>query len=242
MIFKRKQNAPSKTPRKTKEKEPAAPVASAPKSPDSAPASTALATVPPEPTNAAGNKRGMHLTPEKAKEIRANRVFYSRREPVLQCNRCEHYNSCPQFRAGYECAFLAVLGQHKIETIDDITKAMKALAEAGMQRAHRAMLFETLSGGHPTEENTIAIDSAYQKLQSLADLNKEQGLETLSISAPKGIIGELLKSVLGQGDSKDVNRIIDVSTHNKQPALPVIMGNSEVASFEEEKVIEPAMP
>lgn len=127
---------------------------------------------------------------EQTKKIRAMRRIYNKQMPVLECNGCAFQNVCPQFKAGYECAYLPFLNSHKVEDESDLIGYMKELLGAGMRRAHQALLMETLSGQAPSLENTEALSLLFNQfkdfLQLMTDKN-ELSIETEDTS----IIGRL---------------------------------------------------
>jgi hypothetical protein len=151
--------------------------------------------------NVSGNNRGMHnhLAPpdsEHMRKIRGMRRFYGKQMPVLQCNTCSFSSACPQFKAGYQCAFLPFLNAHKVESAKDLITGMQELAGAGMRRAHLMTLFETLSGAKPSLETTEALGLCFQQMKSLHETITSGGDGELSLETDDaGIIGRLFGSV-----------------------------------------------
>lgn len=151
--------------------------------------------------NVSGNLRGMHNyhnppDSEKMRKIRAMRRFYNKQMPVLQCSGCAYANVCPQFKAGYECAFLPFLNAHKVESEKDLVEYMKELLGAQMRRTHQALLMETLAGGAPSLETSEALNLAFMQLNTLhtkmADADKANiSIETNDSSIISKIFGDL---------------------------------------------------
>jgi hypothetical protein len=146
--------------------------------------------------NVSGNRRGLHnrLVPpssEQMKKVRAMRQFYNKQMPVLQCNNCQFSNVCPQFKAGYECAFLPFLNSQRINTERDLLDAMKTVTGANMRRAHVMTLMETLSGAAPSLETSEALNLTFMQLAKLHEVMGEQDEDTLEIDADDSIIGRL---------------------------------------------------
>lgn len=98
------------------------------------------------PSNKSGDTRGMHLTPERAREIRKKRTYYPKLSPKIACDSCTFTAVCSYYKPGYECAFTPFLRQHKIESILDIKEAALAITEANGQRLQLSLILERLSG------------------------------------------------------------------------------------------------
>lgn len=150
--------------------------------------------------NVSGNLRGMHnhLNPpdsEHMRKIRAMRRFYNKQMPVLACNSCMFASQCPQYKAGYECAFLPFLNAHKVESEKDLLEYMKELLGSNMRRLHLATLQETLSGGKISFETSEALNLAFMQLKGLHEIMSQQGgsvsIETNDGSVIQKIFGGL---------------------------------------------------
>lgn len=77
--------------------------------------------------------------------------FVTEHVPPRACNSCALSRACPLFRAGYECGFTAVLEGHRIEDVEDLAEASKALIELTMQRIQFASIEEHLTGNRIAE-------------------------------------------------------------------------------------------
>jgi len=160
--------------------------------------------------NKAGTSTGIHNRlnppdPEYMKKIRAMRKFYSPKMPCLQCNLCSFSSACPQFKAGYECAFLPFLNSHKIDTTDDLLHYMKELLSANMRRAHLSMMMETLTGAPPSPELSESLNLAFAQLTSLHDKMSESTENILELETDdNSIIGKIFGSLVAlQDDTKN---------------------------------------
>lgn len=144
-----------------------------------------------------GGLAGMHSRanpPDSGhmKKIRAMRKFYNRQMPALQCSGCAFASSCPQFKAGYECAFLPYLNSHSIGSEQDLIESMKNLTEANVRRAHLQTLMETLQGGMPTLEVSESLSLAFNQLRDLHERIEASSKATVSIeSEDESIIAKL---------------------------------------------------
>lgn len=146
------------------------------------------------PLNKAGTRTGMHNrdNSEHMKKIRGMRKIYNRAMPVLACDSCAFSSSCPQKKAGHECAFLPFLNSHRIDNEEDLMEAMKNLCEASMSRVHRQAMMETLTGGMPSMETSEAFNLAFGQLKMLHDKMQDSNTINAKIETEDGtIIGRL---------------------------------------------------
>lgn len=150
--------------------------------------------------NAAGNRIGLHNrdnppSSEHMRKIRAMRQIYNRQVPVPQCNTCAFSANCPQFKAGYECAFKPFLQAHRVESVDDIRHYMRDLVAANAQRVQLASIFERLSGGAPSSELSEMYAMQFNQLRDLHEVEKDAGSVDLTLETTDGgIIGKLFGS------------------------------------------------
>lgn len=147
--------------------------------------------------NKSGDLRGLHMREiegeelsDRMKRVRAMRRFYNKQMPVQQCNGCAFSAACPQYKAGFECAFLPYLNSHKIDTLDDVRHYMREMAAASMRRAHWLVTTETLSGGAPSLENSEAMGMAFNQLKELHTIESKSD-DDLEIEIDGGIIGQI---------------------------------------------------
>lgn len=168
------------------------------------------------------------LTPaetEHSRRLKQMRRFYNRKMPVLQCNGCSFASSCPQFKAGYECAFLPFLNSHRIETEQDLIFYMKELAGVNLRRAHLATTMETLSGAQPSLETSEALNLAFMQLKGLHDTMAKRTEAELSLETEDGsIIGKLFGGM---------DRLLQHTQEAKETpihALPVVSQSVDIAS------------
>lgn len=168
--------------------------------------------------NVSGNLRGMHNhhnppESEQMKKIRAMRRFYNRQMPALACNSCAFSNNCPQYKAGYECAFLPYLNAHKVETEKDLLEYMKELVGSNMRRSHLATLQETLAGGKISFETSEALNLAFMQLSNLHKMMNEANQGNISITSDdQSVITRVFGSLeLLQGATREAHaKPIDV--------------------------------
>jgi len=170
-------------------------------------------------TNKVGNFRGTnptsHFDSEAAKLARAKRKIYNKQMPVLACNNCVYSATCPQFKAGYVCAYNELINSHSLQTQEEQREALRNLAEAGMRRFHLATAMETLSGAPPSLELTETSALVFGMVKQYTEL--ENGMTEVTIEQG-GVIGELfggLDNLIGETTK---------AVENPPDALPVIEG------------------
>lgn len=153
-----------------------------------------------------GNRHGGNSsaegTDERAAMRRAMRRLWNSKMPVMHCNNCAFSQQCPQFKAGYECAFNRFFTAHEIKDEHDLIFYAKELAREGVTRAQKMILAENLSGGAPGLETTEALSIAFTQLMQLHDRMTETA--EVEIESENGtIIGQLFAGLDSLRDSTD---------------------------------------
>lgn len=184
-------------------------------------------------TNKIGDFRGKnpasHFDSETARLARAKRKIYNKKMPVLACNSCVYSANCPEFKAGYVCAYNELINSHSLETLEEQHEALKNIALAGMRRFHLATAMETLSGAPPslelTETSALIFGMVKQYTETLngtTEVTIEEG----------GVIGELfggLGNLLGETTK---------AIENPPDLLPAVSAdNPALANADESKVV-----
>lgn len=108
--------------------------------------------------------------------------------PILHCNICPHADLCPAAKPGYECAFSNSFLKD-VSTPADLHRLMKHVVESSLMRAQQAVLFEQLSGVTGKEETTVLLETAFEQLKSLHEIERE-GRAPADTPA-EGILGAL---------------------------------------------------
>lgn len=147
--------------------------------------------------NRNGNRRGMHNaenppSSEQMKRARSMRKLWNAQMPKLHCSNCQFSAQCPQYRAGYVCAFLPFLDAHKIESEDDLVFYMKELLALGTSRIQQIVIMERLSGAKPSLEVSEAIAYQFNQLLQLHTSMQKASQVSISVeSSDKSVIGTL---------------------------------------------------
>lgn len=93
--------------------------------------------------------------------------LWNKNMPRLSCNSCAMTAQCPQYRAGYECAFLPFLHGHTIESESDLMHYAKELAKENVRRVQVGMMMETMTGQQPSVELSEQSALAFGQLMQL---------------------------------------------------------------------------
>ena len=83
------------------------------------------------------------------KQVLKPKKLYSQRYPKMACDSCMNAQKCPEYKAGYVCAYNKMFDRYNTRDMGDIIQAMQGIVDYSMQRLQRGMLSETLNGGIP---------------------------------------------------------------------------------------------
>jgi hypothetical protein len=176
--------------------------------------------------NISGNRRGMHNAEnppdsETMRNRRAMRRLWNKKMPALQCSGCKFSAQCPQYKAGYECAYLPFLNSHKIDSEEDLLFYGKELLTLGLQRAQLSVIMERMTGAEPTLENTEQLAYLFNSMMTFLD--KMQKANQMSITVETGdssIIGRLFGSI---------DSLVGATTEAKEKPIDVSFAPTESA-------------
>lgn len=162
------------------------------------------------------------------KKVRKPKNVYSEKYPKLVCNNCYKSGDCPQFKAGYVCAFDRMMKRFDSRNYEDVVDAMASMVNNNLERMQRAMMFETMDGGFITPEVTGLID------QNMRLLEKMQGLQS---NKPKPVLSQT--RIVNSDGSEHTTTQVEVGSDSGGGILEKIFGNSNSNSkFKEEDVVE----
>lgn len=75
--------------------------------------------------------------------------LYSNKYPKMACDSCINAQKCPEYKAGYACAYNKMFDRYNTRDMGDIIQAMQGITEFSLVRLQRGMLTETMNGGIP---------------------------------------------------------------------------------------------
>jgi phage regulator Rha-like protein len=103
--------------------------------------------------------------------------MYSKKYPKLACDMCFNAQKCPEYKAGYVCAYNEMFERYNTRDMADIIQAMQGLAEYQLVRVQRAMLTETVNGGMIDANTTAMMNQAMgmmEQLKSMYDISSRE--------------------------------------------------------------------
>jgi hypothetical protein len=74
-------------------------------------------------------------------------MIYSDKMHKLACDTCYAADKCPDYRAGYVCAYDKEFKKFNTRNVDDVMDAMYGMIEYNLGRFQRMAMFETMDGG-----------------------------------------------------------------------------------------------
>ena len=83
------------------------------------------------------------------RQVLKPKKLYSKKYPKLACDTCYNAQKCPEYKAGYACAYNKMFDRFDTRDMGDIIQAMQGIVDFNLGRLQRAMLAETLNGGVP---------------------------------------------------------------------------------------------
>lgn len=145
------------------------------------------------------------------KKLRKRKNLYAKLGH-LTCDQCYQSSNCPQYKAGYVCAYEKMFQQFDTRDINDVDDAMASIVDLAMERLTRAVLFERMDG-NITDAVSKQMQQAYTMAKDLADFRDKRGT----------IVAER-KTVVNPNGSTEVREAITANPV-KNGLLGNILGN-----------------
>ena len=105
--------------------------------------------------------------------------LYSKKYPKLACDTCFNAQKCPQYKAGYACAYNKMFERFNTRDMGDIIQAMQGIVDFSLVRLQRGMMTETLEGGLPDPSVTNMMNQTMGYLSQLQRMYEYGGQEVL---------------------------------------------------------------
>ncbi|MBO8161101.1 MAG: hypothetical protein H0Z24_05645 [Thermosipho sp. (in: Bacteria)] len=163
------------------------------------------------------------------RKVRKPKNIYSDKYPKLACDTCYAAQSCPEYKAGYVCAYNKMFKRFDTRDMNDIIDAMQSMVNLNLERMQRVALFEILDGGMPDGNLTAMIDQNMRLLKLLKDMYQYGNPEVLKqtkikradgteetivqVSNPRG--GGILEKLFSQTVNKSNNNNKEEETNPK---------------------------
>lgn len=113
------------------------------------------------------------------KKVLRPKKMYSKMFPKMACDTCFSAQKCPQYKAGYACAFNKLFDKFDTRDMGDIIQAMQSIVDFSLGRTQRAMLFEMMEGGMPNPNTTTMMNQSMQYLNQLKQMYEFGNTEVL---------------------------------------------------------------
>ena len=151
------------------------------------------------------------------KAVRKPKKVYSKKYPKFACDTCYAAQKCPEFKAGYVCAYNDMFNRFDTRSMGDIIQAVQGIVEHNMTRMQRAMIMEVMNGTiDPVTSQLMDTNIRYmQMLKQMYEFGSPEVLrqthiiradgseeKTTSITNPQS--GGILERLFG-GMAKDDN-------------------------------------
>lgn len=101
------------------------------------------------------------------RQVLKPKKLYSNKYPKMACDSCINAQKCPEYKAGYACAYNKMFDRYNTRDMGDIIQAMQGITEFSMVRLQRGMLSETMNGGLPDPSVTNMMNQTMGLLQQL---------------------------------------------------------------------------
>ena len=83
------------------------------------------------------------------KQVLKPKKLYSNKYPKMACDSCINAQKCPEYKAGYACAYNKMFERFNTRDMGDIIQAMQGIVDFSLTRLQRGMMTETMNGGIP---------------------------------------------------------------------------------------------
>ena len=97
--------------------------------------------------------------------------LYSKKFPKFACDTCNAAAKCPEYKAGYVCAYSKLFTGFDTRNADDILQAMQGMANHNLSRMQRAMVMETINGTID-DKVTAMIDQNMRLMNTMLKLHE----------------------------------------------------------------------
>ena len=101
------------------------------------------------------------------KQVLKPKKMYSNKYPKMSCDMCFNAQKCPEYKAGYVCAYNKMFERYNTRDMADIIQAMQGIVDFSLMRLQRGMLTEVMNGGLPDASVTGMMNQSMGYLAQL---------------------------------------------------------------------------
>lgn len=151
--------------------------------------------------------------------------LYSNKYPKMACDSCINAQKCPEYKAGYACAYNKMFERFNTRDMGDIIQAMQGITEFSLVRLQRGMLTETMEGGLPDPNVTNMMnqtmglltqmqriyESGSQEVIRQTKIMRADGTQEMTTQVSNPQRGGILEKIFGgMGSNDNDDNIVDV--------------------------------
>lgn len=163
------------------------------------------------------------------KQVLKPKKLYSNKYPKMACDSCINAQKCPEYKAGYACAYNKMFERFNTRDMGDIIQAMQGITEFSLVRLQRGMLTETMEGGIPDPNVTNMMnqtmglltqlqrmyESGSQEVIRQTKIMRADGSQEMTTQVSNPQRGGILSQIFGdmgsnKKDDNDDGNIVDV--------------------------------
>ena len=163
------------------------------------------------------------------KQVLKPKKLYSNKYPKMSCDSCLNAQKCPEYKAGFVCAYNKMFERYNTRDMGDIIQAMQGIADFSMMRLQRGMLTETMNGGIPDPSVTNMMNQTWgymAQLQRMYEVGSQEiirqtkvvradGTQEMTTQVSNPQAGGILSQIFGdmgsnKKDDKEDDNVIDV--------------------------------
>lgn len=113
------------------------------------------------------------------KKVLKPKKLYSAKYPKMACDTCYGAQKCPEYKAGYVCAYNKMFNRFDTRDMTDVIQGMQGIVDFSMQRLQRGMMFEMMDGGIADPIVTSMMDQTMRYLDQLRTMYEYGSAEVL---------------------------------------------------------------
>ncbi len=113
------------------------------------------------------------------KQVKKPKKLYSKKFPKVACDTCFNAQKCPEYKAGYVCAYNKMFDRYDTRDMADIIQAMQGIVDFSLGRLQRGMISEVLNGGVPDPSVTGMMNQSMGLLSQLQKMYEFGSREVL---------------------------------------------------------------
>ena len=161
------------------------------------------------------------------KAVRKPKKVYSKKYPKFACDTCYAAQKCPEFKAGYVCAYSAMFNRFDTRSMSDIIQAVQGIVEHNMTRRQRAMILEVMNGTiDPVTTQLMDTNIRYmQMLKQMYEFGSPEVLRQTHIIRADGS-EEKTTSITNPQSGGILERLFSGMT-SSEPSSTIIEGEAE---------------